>query len=421
VNEPGPPLYSRIVSRSPVYYGWVVLVAAIVGLAASMPGQTSGISVFLDYIIDDLGVSRSGVSTVYALATVAGSLALPFVGRYIDRRGPRRSVVVFTIAFALACVLVSLAGTLLALFAVFTLIRALGAGALGLVSMNSVNIWFVRRRGFAVGLAGAGFAVALAVIPGAMDALISRVGWREAWVVMGVLVAVVMLPVGGGFFRGHPELYGLTPDGGRTGGRTPVANERDYDLAEARRTLTFWLYVGGGFLSSALATGLVFHHYSIMDASGVGRTTASTMFATFGIGTAVAGLVAGYLMDRIPPRFLLSACTGLVGVGMLVATRVSTPGQVLAYGALFGAMNGISTAVFSSVFAYYFGRRHIGAITGVVSTILVAASAAGPVLLAVGFDATGSYEPILTASAVVPLGLALVIPFLVLKREGVIR
>jgi len=420
MTPPEPPLNSRLVERSPIYYGWVVLMAAVVGLAVSMPGMTAGVSVFLDAMIDDLGISRSGASTAYAVATVVGALVLPFVGRYFDRRGPRRSVVVCTVLFAVSCVLVSLVNSLFALVAAFTLIRAFG-GALGSVSMNVVSIWFVRRRGMAIGLAGAGFAVALATLPGAMDALIGRVGWREAWVVMGVVVAVVMVPLGGGVVRGRPELYGLAPDGRRAEAPTLVVNELDYDLTAARRTLTFWLYVGGGVLSNALATGLIFHHYSIMGAAGVGRPTASAMFAAFGVATAVAGLVAGYLMDRIPPRFLLAACTGLVGLGMLAATRVSTPGQVLAYGVVLGAMNGISTSLFSTVFAYYFGRRHIGTISGVVSTILVGASAAGPLLLAVGFDATGSYEPVLTVTAVVPLGLAAIIPFLILKRDGVIR
>jgi MFS transporter, OFA family, oxalate/formate antiporter len=421
-HQGGAPRRSRLVDASPVYYGWVVVFASTVGIAMTMPGQTPGVSVFLDRIIADLDLSRSSVSAAYALATLVGSLTLPFVGRYIDRRGPRRSVVLIVVAFSLACVLMGFVSGIVTLFLAFTLLRAFGQGALGLVSIHGVNIWFVRRRGLAVGIAGTGMAVATALVPGAIDALIERVDWRTAYMILGGVVAAVMLPVGGGLYRGRPELHGLLPDGGAPSRvRAPKPDEVDLDLPAARRTLTFWLYVTGGFLTSSLGTGMLFHHYSIMDGGGIGRTTASTMFATLGLVAASTGLVTGFLMDRVPPRFLLAVSMAFLGSAMLAATRIATPGAVLGYGAVLGGMQGMSQAVQASVYAHYFGRRHIGAIKGVASTVTIAASAVGPLLLAVGFEATGSYQPVLTATALIPLSLAAVTPFLVLKRGGVIR
>lgn len=93
-----------MIAASPIYYGWLILAAGTFGMAMTTPGQTVGVSVFIDGIIADLQVSRSTVSLMYAVGTLCGSFALPFVGRFIDRRGPRLAVSIIAILFALACV-----------------------------------------------------------------------------------------------------------------------------------------------------------------------------------------------------------------------------------------------------------------------------------------------------------------------------
>ncbi|HUF96056.1 MAG TPA: MFS transporter [Acidimicrobiia bacterium] len=249
-------LSSRLIDRIPFHYSWVVLAASMVGMAMTIPGQTVGVSVFLDPIITDLGVGRSAVSAVYMGGTVIGSLALPFVGRAIDRHGPRRSVILIAIAFGLACAFMGVGSGLLTLLVGFTLIRGLGQGALGLVSVHAINIWFVRRRGLAVGLAGIGFALATAVVPGVIEALIGSFDWRWAYVLLGAAVVAIVVPVGGGLFRFRPEVYGLLPDSHRKPIR-PQNAEIHYQVKEARRTLTLWLYITGGFLTAAIGTGLI--------------------------------------------------------------------------------------------------------------------------------------------------------------------
>ncbi len=410
-------LNSRLIDRIPFHYSWVVLAASMVGMAMTIPGQTVGVSVFLDPIIQDLGVTRSAVSAVYMVGTVIGSLTLPFVGKAIDRHGPRRSVILIAIAFALACVFMGLVSGLLTLLIGFTLIRGLGQGALGLVSVHTINIWFVRRRGLAVGIAGIGFAVATSFIPGVIEALINSFDWRWTYAILGAVVLVVVVPVGGGFFRFRPEEYGLLPDSHRPPSREQP-KEVHYELAQARRTLTLWLYVTGGFLVSAIGTGLIFHHYSIMAENGITRTGATVMFVSYGLVAAAANLLTGFLIDRMPPRFLMSGSLLAMVAAMLVAPGIGTEAAVIGYGAVLGAMQGMSQAVQSTVYAHYFGRLHIGAIKGFSSTITIAGTAAGPLLLALGFEASGSYAPVLLWTALLPLTIGLVTPFLPLSRDG---
>ena len=409
-----PELRSRVVSGARGYYGWTLLAAATLGMFMTAPGQTLGVSVFLDHIIADLGLTRSTVSLLYTIGTLTGALSLPWVGRFIDRRGPRVGVVVIASLFALACAYMSLVTGLFMLMIGFVLIRGLGQGSLSLVSLHAVNIWFVRRRGLAVGLLGLGMATATAAFPILIEVLIDALDWRLAYLALGVLVAVVMVPVGALFYRPHPERYGLQPDG--LPPRSDAPREAEYTAAQARRTRTFWIFMAGDFLVAMLSTALVFHHFDIMAASGLDRVQAATVFVPVAVASAAGNLLGGVLMDRMRPRYVLSFGQVLLAGALAFAALVDGSRSMLVYGALLGSAQGISGAVKASVHAHYFGRRHIGAIKGFASTISVAATAAGPLVVALGLDAVGRYAPVLVACAVLPMALALLAPFLKAQR-----
>lgn len=401
---------SRLIAASPIYYGWIILFSGTLGMMMTTPGQTVGVSIFLEDMIADLGVSRPTVSLMYSLATLGGSFALPFVGRFIDRRGPRYAVVVIAALFALACLWMGLITSLLTLFLGFLFIRGLGQGALSLVSVHVINIWFVRRRGLAVGILGLGMALATAAFPPFIESLIGQFGWRLAYMLLGGLVAGTVLPIGAWLFRERPEHYGLQPDGPVLPDSTQGGFEAEYTLSEARRTAKFWLFAAGSFCVAAFGTGLVFHHYSIMAGGGVDREVAAMVFVPFGMVMAGANLVTGILMDRVPPRLLLSPMLALLSASLLLATRVTSIEGALLYGSLLGLMQGMHGAIQASVYAHLFGRTHIGSIKGFATTISVAGAALGPFLFALGLNAFGSYAPILSLSALAPAAVAIVAP-----------
>ena len=244
--------------------------------------------------------------------------------------------------------------------------------------------------------------------------LIDALDWRLAYLALGVLVAVVMVPVGALFYRPHPERYGLQPDG--LPPRSDAPREAEYTAAQARRTRTFWIFMAGDFLVAMLSTALVFHHFDIMAASGLDRVQAATVFVPVAVASAAGNLLGGVLMDRMRPRYVLSFGQVLLAGALAFAALVDGSRSMLVYGALLGSAQGISGAVKASVHAHYFGRRHIGAIKGFASTISVAATAAGPLVVALGLDAVGRYAPVLVTCAVLPMALALLAPFLKAQR-----
>jgi sugar phosphate permease len=411
---------SALVTRSPVFYGWVILVAAGVGRILTSPGQTYTVSVFIDHFMRDLNLSRSLVSALYLVGTLTGSLALPFVGRQIDRHGPRLMVGAITALLALACVYMSLVQGAVTLAVGFVLIRMLGQGSLGLVCTTVVNRWWVRRRGTVLGLLGMVVSVlGTGTFPSLANALIGRFGWRASYALLGLLVAAVMLPVGLIFFRRQPEDYGLLPDGREADGdQAPRAEsvlqpqEADQEVhwtrREAIRTPAFWILSVGGACISALGTGLHFHMVSIFDDAGMSAAAAAAAFMPLALTGALVRVASGVLADRVPVRYLLSAALVGLAASLVMAPRLVGTPSALIYGILLGATGSLQLTVSGVAWARYYGRRHLGSVSGVAMLVSIAGSALGPLPMGLARDLMSSYGPMLTASAVLPLILAIV-------------
>lgn len=401
-------LQSRLIARSPFFFGWMVLLAATIGKMMTMPGQTVAISVVIDPLMADLALSRTHLSTLYSIATVAGALFLTPFGQWLDRMGPRVGVVAVTILFALSCFGMSAVTGPWTLFMALFALRGLGQGALGLVSQHVITQWFVRRRGLALGLAGVGLASSTYVFPTALQAMIAAYDWRTAYLVLGAGLLLVMLPLGAGFYRHRPEMYGLVPDG-----LTPLAAERtpieesNLSLAEAQRMPVFWVFAAGSTMVPLFATALVFHHFSLAGAHGLDRTTAAAFFLPLAVATAVSNLGAGIATDYLSPRRILVAALAALTGAIALAGVLDSLSVILAYGTLVGLSIGISNALSASVWAHYFGRAHLGSIKGFVQTLAIVGTAIGPISYGLAYDWLGTYQSILRLSAILPLGTLL--------------
>ena len=121
-----------------------------------------------------------------------------------------------------------------------------------------------------------------------------------------------------------------------------------------------------------------FHHYDIMVGGGTNRLEAAAVLVPFGFIAAGSNLLTGVLMDRLPPRFLLSASLVLLCSSLALASYVTTPLLVLVYGAVLGAAQGTRGAISGSAYAHLFGHTYIGSIKGFVATLIVAGTAVGP-------------------------------------------
>lgn len=404
---------SRMIQRTPFYYGWVVLIAGTLGNILSSPGQTFSISIFIEHFIRDLDISRSLISTFYTIGTLVGSFALPFIGRQIDLKGPRLTMGIISALFGVACLYMSSVQSGWMLLIGFVAVRMLGQGSMGLVSNYVISQWWLRRRGTMLGISGVVMALlGIGGFPVMINWLIPQVGWRMTWVILGVMLLVIMVPVGLLFFRARPEVFGLLPDGASTTPKIVTSQgeieEENWTVQEARSTAAFWIITIGLASISMLSTGLQFHMVSIFLDNHLSADAAAGVYVPLALTTAMMTLASGILVDRMPVRYLLIAALVLQAMSLWMAPSLSSLWMATLYGVLLGCLSGLQRTVSTVVYASYFGRLHLGAISGISSTVMVAGSALGPLPMAVAHDALGQYTQALYWLSLLPLALAIV-------------
>ncbi len=400
-------------SRAP----WGVLAVAVVTATLTGPGQTIGVSVFIDHFVDDLGLGRSSVSGAYLVGTLTGSLALPFVGRFVDRRGVRIAQVLVGAAFTLALVNMSFVNGLVWLTIGFVGIRCLGQGSLSLISTVTVSVAFTERRGFALGIFSVVSAGLMALVPFGLNAAIDRVGWEQAWLIAAAVVGSIVVPIGWFGLRSLPRGVERSPararpvsTGAPIGPGIPAATEDRHDPSltrgEAVRTRIFWVITLSSSTASMLVTALNFHQIDLLGDAGLSEAAAAAMFIPQVVGSTVAGLAVGWAADRIGTRFLPAVAMVLMASAHVLAAIAGPGWSVLVYAVSLGATGGAVRVVTSTLLPVYFGTTHLGSIQGVLNLVGVGASALGPVTLAVAEGWLGSYPPAALALAVLPVATA---------------
>ena len=411
---------SRMVSHSPIFYGWLIMLAGTLGLIMTSPGQTYAVSIFIEHFIADLGLNRSTVSTLYAAGTLVGSFALPFVGRQLDQHGPRQMIVWVSLIFGLACIWLGVAQNGVMLLVGFIGIRMFGQGSLGLVSQQVINLWWVRRRGFVNGLAGVLFALLGAGgFPYFIHNLVEyTTSWRMAYMILGGILLLGMAPLGWLFFRNKPEDFGLHPDGDEAretyGSEAATASSRveeNWTLDEVKRLPVFWVSALGLAVIAMLTTGLFFHMVSIFDDNQLSMEIAASVFIPIAIISAIVTLVSGALVDYLPIRFFLTGGLLAQAAALLLAQYLTSVELALLYGAILGTIGGLMRTVHSVMWVAYYGRQHLGAISGLGTMIMVVGSAFGPMPFGIARDVLGSYNLVLTVSSLLPFGLAIAVLF----------
>ena len=387
------------------FYGWRILGLAIITGGLTGPGQTIGVSVFVDQFISDLGMSRSEVATAYLIGTLIAALGLPLIGRRVDRVGVRRAMTVIGVAFGVA--LVGMAGVqgFVALAIGFVAIRLLGQGSLMLVSTVAVTLWFEKRRGTVLGIFSTGTAIVMALVPVGLSLVIEGYGWRVAWLTSAVMIWLVVVPIARFGMIDRPSDIGQVPDGPNQKKVKPSKEQTRVSVtrAEALRTKRFWSLLAASATVGMLVTALNFHQISLLGDAGLTATEAAVMFLPQVIGAAAAGLLFGYLSDRLTGRELIPMAMGLLIISLVLAASLTPGVAVVLYAVSLGAAGGAIASVSATLLPRWFGVRHIGEIQGTASFINVASTALGPVVFALARDATGGYSGAATWFIIMPL------------------
>jgi MFS transporter, OFA family, oxalate/formate antiporter len=224
-------------SNPRIFYGWFVVAAAFAVTFVGF-GSAYTFSAFVESLQKDFAASRGSVSLVFSLAgflyfglgIVSGPLA--------DRWGSRRLAVVGMVLIGIGLAAASAARSLTEVYAAYGLGVGLGVGCSYVPAVGAVQRWFVRRRGFASGLAVSGIGVGTLVMPPLASLLIEALGWRNAYLVLGGLAAVVGVGMAL-LIENDPRDRGLGPDGDPIQPNAQAVRPAGASVREATRSRRF--------------------------------------------------------------------------------------------------------------------------------------------------------------------------------------
>ncbi len=377
--------------------------------------------VFFHALEAEFGWSRTMLSACSSLAFLTMGLLAIVAGRSSDRHGPRVVLMITGLVFGLGYAALSQITQPWHLFVLFGLLVGVGLSSHDVVTLSTVARWFPDRRGQITGIVKAGTAAGQVLVPFTASVLILWIGWRDAFLVMG-LVATVMLQFAAWPMKAPPPMLVTASDAAAAIAPASSSVGPGMSFAQIRRTRQFWTFCAIQFVFfpalMTLPVHIVVHGVDL----GLSTAAATGVLSTLG-GTSVIGRLAiGMMVDRVGGRNGLLICFVLLLGSLAVLMSAGTLVSLYLFAVIYGTAHGGFFTVVSPALAEFFGMSSHGTAFGVVLFFGTLGGALGPLLAGRVFDVTGSYDPaFITLTVLASIGLLLTLslrPIAVRRAPG---
>jgi MFS family permease len=384
---PSPQPASALTEFDAGYYGWRVVLAACLGVMAGFGSLfVYTFTVFVKPLGAAFGWSREAVSLGFGLAAITLGVVSPLLGRWLDRFGPRRIILPCMAVYVCAITSLSLLRPgIWQFYATCIVLGLVGNGAAHLAYSRSISTWFQRRLGTALAFVMVGAGLGAMILPVFAQAIITRAGWRAAYLSLGVLALLLGLPLSWRYVRDR---------GSESRGAAPVEHS-GRPWQQGLRSYAFWIIVAVLFVSSISMNGAITHLSALLTDRGITPGDAAICASLLGGSSLLGRVVVGWLLDRFFGARVALAINLITAAGIFLLARAgSFPAGCFA-AALIGVGAGGEAAITPYLLTRYFGLRAFSTLYGLTWTFYAAAGAIGPVILGRAFDSTGSYSALL--------------------------
>jgi MFS family permease len=412
---------SSIVPRTPGLSAAIGVAAA--AMVATLPGRTHGLGLITEPLLKELELDRVAFAALNFWATLLGAVFCLPVGWLIDRIDIR--VMLASVSIGLGAVVLGmvhlhtdtqmislyvprgLVGEVSGqvpvpaqLFLLILLTRGLGQSALSVVSLALIGKSSGEKPGRAIGIYSFCVAIGFMAAFGLIKYLFEKAGWQWKQVWVGIGWAVIAFGVIGTMLvpRTNIPTASINQEG--------KLSETGSTLIQALRTPAFWVFAIGTSFYGMVASGMSLFHQSLLEERGFERSVFLTITIISPMIGLAANLLTGFLATRIRLGVLLAISLTLQSLALFAFPHVSTLMHVYLYASAMGVAGGMLTVVFFTVWRQAYGTLHLGKIQGAAQLLTVLASALGPLILAAGRQAAGSYAPVVQQLAIAGLVIA---------------
>ena len=383
-----------------IFYGYWLVLAAFLAQFISIGMYSYVLGSFMTPMIDELGWSRADFTLTRTIGQVVMAGVGVFIGSRVDQFGGRPIMLVGTTILAISMACHSLVEDLWVWWVLNGVVLTVGCAMVGNLVVNvTLSKWFVLNRGKAIAFAAMGVSMGGIIITPLSTWLVDNLGWREAWLWLALMTAVISYPVAF-MMRKAPEHYGLVPDGVRgeaadvASARAAAEDAHTYTRAQALRTFSFYALVTAfGFFTINIVV-LILQTVPYLTDNGFDRNQAAFAMLVASVPALVSKPIWGYLIDRSPAKPLAALSASVTGLSLFLIVFAVEQQQLLwIYGAyvVLGLGWGGMIPMQEVIWASFFGRKHIGAIRGAGMPFALALGAIAPWAVSYYHDIAGDY------------------------------
>lgn len=382
----------------PLFYGWyIVIVCFLIALFGWGLGFY-GTGIYLVALRAQHGWPTSFIASAFTVYYLLSSILIVFIGDALERFGPRRVVLLGSIAMGFGVV------GLTTLTAPWQIYAPLCAMAVGWASMSSAALntiiapWFDRQRGLAVSLALNGASCGGMIMVPLLLFLITQHGFLRGVSLATGMMLLVLTPSIMLVLRRHPHELGLWPDGAQSRGLRypqavsyPMSQACLWHRTTALRYGNFWTIAVPFALALAAQVGFLTHQLAYLTPF-MGATTAGFTVSMTAVAAVLGRSVTGACIDRLPRRLIASVTFLLQACALSILVAFPTPVMAAIACVLFGLGVGNVVSLPGLLVQYEFPPQAFGRIVSVLSAASLFVSAFGPGSMGVLRDMTGSYR-----------------------------
>ena len=281
----------RVGNAVTTHYGWVIVFVTffLMGLAG---GGVALVAVLLKPLANEFGWHRGDISMAFTVASVTTAFAGVLFGRIADLYGVRVLAAVGSITIAASLLLLSQMSSLWHLYGAYALFGTLGFGAILIPMTAAVTNWFTEHRGIAVGIATAGAAIGQGVVPYIATAIVTDVGWRNAYLYVGVAYLLIGLPLAL-LVRDPPRRE--TPIA-----QAPVSTVAGNVASISPKEALAWISTAVIFCCILMSVPIM-HVVALANDTGISAEQATRVLTVLMLAGAIGRIIIGRVADRIGP------------------------------------------------------------------------------------------------------------------------
>ena len=349
---------------------------------------------FFKPVMNEFNWSRGAISFAFTTLYLAQGIFQPVAGRFADRYGSRKVILVGAVITGLGFSLLSLTRSLWHYYLLYSIV-GIGLAAIGIVPVSLViSNWFSQRRGIALGIATTGVGVGGVVLSPVIGSyLIPSYGWHLSFLGLAVLSWLILIPLTLFVIKDKPELTTLPQTQGNAEAIELLPSDTgEWNLGMALKTSTFWFIVTGFLVANLSSIGIFQHQVNHFTDIGLSTAVAATSMSLVGLGSTFGKIGFGFLSDRLRPSYCAAISFAFQAVAIVVLLYTKSMVLVGLYAILMGIGMGGWAPLVPQLVTTNFGTTSFGIILGMMRLAQNLGLIVGPLIAGYTYDTMGSYQ-----------------------------